>query len=388
MSGSSSRRRVIILATVFIAGMIMAPRPAHAFFDSVPIVSAITTMQGVLNGAMGAVQKAVSTGMGLLNKVTGDGFTQLSNYMKAQVGAQQQIANADNMVQLRSMRDIRNAGLRDNYTTNREDCLNLNGGQSVVVAASNANDVARALATAKTQRGTAGPGTPSYNGGAQGVEASNQLHARQFCDANDAEAGLCSLPKSSALQDADQDAGNAIGVLTYPDQGSIDAAAAYESNLIQPVAPPDLRGGARSSAAGRNMAPLRRSYNAAMSLSHEIANGVIGAHAQTVTLTAAQKEEQVHEGLPSSDKVSVNEAAELEVNRRYSGLQYQKDLQAMPPGKPVEIQIAMMLAQQNWILWQQYKLQQQQALAVATLLAHSAEDRLKSPSTLPAPPAQ
>ncbi|WP_264784629.1 hypothetical protein, partial [Asaia bogorensis] len=373
--GLSRLRRGAILASVFLAGTILSPRPAYAIFgiDTAPIVAAITTMQGVLNGAMGAVEKAVSTGMGLLNKVTGNGFTQLSNYMKAQVGAQQQIANANNMVQLRSMRDIRNAGLRDNYTTNRQDCLNLNGGQSVVVAASNANDVAQALATAKTQRGAAGPGTPSYNGGAQGVEASNQLHTKQFCDANDAEAGLCSLPKSSALQDADQDAGHAIGVLTYPDQDSIDAAAAYESNLIQPVAPPDLRGSARSSAAGRNMAPLRRSYNAAMSLSHEIANGVIGTHAQTVTLTTAQKEEQTHEGLPSSDKVSVNEAAELEVNRRYSGLQYQKDLQAMPPGKPVEIQIAMMLAQQNWILWQQYKLQQQQALAVATLLAHSAE---------------
>lgn len=105
-----------------------------------------------MNSVITTAQKVLNSTLGLINGSLGDGFTQLSNYMKAQVGAQEQIADANNMVQAELARDVRAAQQRDNHATNRQDCLNLEGGQAAVVAARNGAAVATALDSGKDKR--------------------------------------------------------------------------------------------------------------------------------------------------------------------------------------------------------------------------------------------
>lgn len=109
-----------------------------------------------MNSVITTAQKVLNSTLGLINGSLGDGFTQLSNYMKAQVGAQEQIADANNMVQAELDRDVRAAQQRDNHATNRQDCLNLEGGQAAIVAARNGVAVATALDSGKDKRTQAG----------------------------------------------------------------------------------------------------------------------------------------------------------------------------------------------------------------------------------------
>jgi len=177
---------VLALATV------AAPKPAYAFFDSAAIVGAISTLQGAMNSVITTAQKVLNSTLGLINGSLGDGFTQLSNYMKAQVGAQEQIADANNMVQAELDRDVRAAQQRDNHATNRQDCLNLEGGQAAIVAARNGVAVATALDSGKDKRTQAGKGTPSWEGAGQGAQANNNRHFTLYCSSlqSSAHCGL------------------------------------------------------------------------------------------------------------------------------------------------------------------------------------------------------
>lgn len=146
-----------------------------------------------------------------------------------------------------------------------------------------------------------------------------------------------------------------------------------------------MRGNAITTPEGQQAMPGRRSYNAAISLAHDIGNDVLSWRAGTVTLTAAQKAEAQREGISQTDTGSLWEATELEVNRRYSGTDWQADLQAMPSEKSVLIQIALLDSQRNWLLWQQLKLQQKTALVSAKRLALEADASLKRFTPLPVP---
>ena len=369
---------VLTLATLAV------PKPAYAFFDSAAIVGAISTLQGAMNSVITTAQKVLNVALGHVNSTLGDGFTQVSNYLKAQVGAQEEIADANNMVQAELARDVRAAQQRDNHATNRQDCLNLEGGQAAVVAARNGAAVATALDSGKDKRTQAGKGTPSWEGAGQGAQANNNRHFTLYCSDAEADAGVCSLA-SADQQNADQDATSLLTPPAYQDQASIDRANDYVTTLIQPVAPAALRGSALTSVDGQSALPGRRAYNAAISLAHHVGDDIIGWHANTVTLSAAQKAEAVREGYTNTSVGSESEATELEINRKYSGTDWQADLQAMPSDKSVLVQIALLDAQRNWIAWQQFKLDQTRALMEANRLATSAEQRLRAVSPLPVP---
>lgn len=377
-------------AAAFVFGLFLwtavAPQPAYAMFgvDTAAIVGAITALQGAMNSVIAEMQGVLDAALVEINFSALSGFSQITNYLKAQVGANEQIADANNMVNARLQRDVINAHIMDEHAVNRQDCLNLEGGQATIVAARKAEDVQLALDVAKDARTRAARNTPSWTGAGQASQANNSLHFSKYCDDAEAEAGLCSLA-DTALKGADQDASSLLTPPVYTDQKAIDRANDYETTLIQPVVPAAMRGNAITTPEGQQAMPGRRSYNAAISLAHDIGNDVLSWRAGTVTLTAAQKAEAQREGISQTDTGSLWEATELEVNRRYSGTDWQADLQAMPSEKSVLIQIALLDSQRNWLLWQQLKLQQKTALVSAKRLALEADASLKRFTPLPVP---
>ncbi|MFT8723131.1 MAG: hypothetical protein ABF979_13135 [Gluconobacter sp.] len=377
-------------AAAFVFGLFLwtavAPQPAYAMFgvDTAAIVGAITALQGAMNSVIAEMQGVLDAALVEINFSALSGFSQITNYLKAQVGANEQIADANNMVNARLQRDVINAHIMDEHAVNRQDCLNLEGGQATIVAARKAEDVQLALDVAKDARTRAARNTPSWTGAGQASQANNSLHFSKYCDDAEAEAGLCSLADTD-LKGADQDASSLLTPPVYTDQKAIDRANDYETTLIQPVVPAAMRGNAITTPEGQQAMPGRRSYNAAISLAHDIGNDVLSWRAGTVTLTAAQKAEAQREGISQTDTGSLWEATELEVNRRYSGTDWQADLQAMPSEKSVLIQIALLDSQRNWLLWQQLKLQQKTALVSAKRLALEADASLKRFTPLPVP---
>ena len=378
--------KLIVAATcAFILGTAVAPRPAYADLSAAAIVAAIGALEKAIGVGLTSVQNVLNSTLSIMNTTLGSGFSQISNYLKAQVGAQEQIADANNMVQARLARDVRNAQLRDDHAVNRQDCLNLEGGQAAVVAVHNGTEVATALDVGQDQRTQARQGTPSWTGAAQGAQANNNHHFSLYCSDAEAEAGICSLA-STPQQNADQEAGSLFGPPTYADTSAITAANDYVTTLVQPVAPAALRGTALTSIEGQATLPKRRSYDAAISLALHIGHDIVGWHANTVTLSPAQKAEAGREGISNTNIGSAFEATELEINRKYSGTDWQADLQAMPSSKSVLVQIALLDAQRNWLLWQQFKLDQQRALVEANRLAIEAGGHLPiSPMPTPNP---
>ena len=378
---------VLVLCGAFFLGQLMAPAPARAFgFELGPILAAISAAQSALSTATNTAKTVLNDTLGGIDGDLGKGFNQLTNYLKGQVGAQQQIADANNMVQAELAKEVRHAEIQDLHAVNRQDCLNLEGGQAQVVAARQSNDVALALDVAKGARTRAGKGTPSWAGGGQGAQANNNAHFAKYCDDAEADAGLCTLA-SPTMKGADQAATSMFTAPVYSGQEAIDRANAYAVTLIEPVAPAAQRGSAITSTQGQQLMPFRRSYNAAMHLAHMIVDHVLSQRTQTVTLTSAQKAEAQREGITVTDKGSSWEETELEVNRKYSGTDWQADLQAMSSDKSVLIQIALLDAQRNYLLWNSYKLQEMTAAAEAKRLALEAETALNhhSTNTLPVP---
>lgn len=388
MSRRSSRFALaLLLAVSFFMGEVLAPAPARAFgFDIGPILAAISTAQSALSTATNTARDVLNKTLGGIDGDLGKGFGQLTNYLKGQVGAQEQIADANNMVQAQIAKDVRHAEIQDLHAVNRQDCLNLEGGQAQVVAARQASDVAVALDIAKGARTRAEKGTPSWAGGGQGAQANNNAHFSKYCDDAEADAGLCTLPDAT-MKGADQAATSMFTPPAYHGKDAMDRANAYALTLIEPVAPAAQRGSAITSTVGQQELPFRRSYNAALHLAHMIADHVLSQRAETITLTAAQKAEAQREGLAVTDQGSSWEATELEINRKYSGTDWQADLQAMSSDKSVLIQIALLDAQRNWLLWNAYKLQEMTAVADAKRLAIAADEALSrhSTGTVPVP---
>lgn len=377
----------VLLAVSFSIGQVLAPAPARAFgVDIGPILAAISAAQSALSTATNTAKEVLNHTLGGIDGDLGKGFGQLTNYLKGQVGAQQQIADANNMVQAELAKEVRHAEIQDLHAVNRQDCLNLEGGQAQIVAARQASDVAVALDVAKGARTRAEKGTPSWAGSGQGAQANNNAHLGKYCDDAEADAGLCKLPDDT-MKGADQAATSMFTPLVYHGKDAMDRANAYAVTLIEPVAPGAQRGSAITSTAGQQELPFRRSYNAALHLAHMIADHVLSQRAETITLTAAQKAEAQREGLAVTDQGSSWEATELEINRKYSGTDWQADLQAMSSDKSVLIQIALLDAQRNWLLWNAYKLQEMTAVADAKRLAIEADAALSrhSAGTMPVP---
>ena len=346
----------------------------------------IGTLQTALTTVLSNLQtrltdQLTSVGDLLSDKLT-SGFTQQSNYAKASVGAQEQIADANNTVMATYQKDLRNAALRDEHTLSPEACVALNSGQAITVSAGQSWRVGQALARVTDPRGEAGPGTPAFAGQGQAAAAITQLHMSRYCSQTESDAGLCAV--DPARENLDQRSSSIIGVPNYDGQKGVDAANDFATNLIQPIPPAASRGDALTSVAGQDAQARRRGYNAKMSLARGVVNDVIASRTNSVTLTGEQKRQQANMGLTVTDTSSWYGALELEVYRRAGGVEWAAALQAMTP-KAVGIEIATELAMSNYIALAGFKVAQQNAALNAALLAAQTTSDLKPVGSMPSP---
>ena len=124
------RLGLLVLGITASATILNAP-PAYA---QMPVTDAGSyTILGTVQAAItGAIQTMMNN---VVSKITGlqtsiqtvltQGFTQEANYAKAQIGAQQQIADASNMANAQFQRNIRNAQVRDQHILSPQACIAL-----------------------------------------------------------------------------------------------------------------------------------------------------------------------------------------------------------------------------------------------------------------------
>lgn len=390
MRGNLVRTTALIIA----GGILFNATPAWADLPTIDVIThfLITQLQNAATSAINKVESAV-TGIGdrIVNQVLnlGDtmtdvmtrGFTQQSNYQKASVGAQMQIADASNAAQHQVGRDTRNAQIVVEHTPSPEQCLDNQAGQMSVSASVAAVTVARSIGSITDNRGEAVEGQPAFYGQAQAVQAINNLHASRYCSKTEADAGLCSV---TPLASADQHSWNFLGDGSYDGQDGINAANDFATNVVQPIVPAALRASQLTSVTGQDGWVRRRSYNARMSLARGALNYAIGIQAPVVTLNADQKKQMVNEGLPATDKASWLQATTMEVNRRFSGLQWAANLQQMPPAT-VQREIATELALANYLALQNYRVGLWNATLAATQVAQHEEATFKETVAMPSP---
>ena len=317
-----ARYALLLMAGTIFGGVAFNARPAYAIFDSISIVAAITALQTATEKLFSALGDQVTSSLTDLtnpNSVSSmlrNGFQQLTNYSKAQVGANEQIADASNSVMANYMKQMRNTEIRDEHLPSGEFCTTLDSNQTAVAASTQARTVAGAIEAVTDPRGEAAPNTPSYFGRSQGVEANSQMHLQKYCADPDVQAGLCS--SLSKFPNGDERASSLFGKDTYAD-GGVDAANDFATNLIQPVAPAALRGDQLTSVSGKEAWTSRRSYNARMSLARSVLDYTIGQQTPAVTLTADQQAEMQAEGQTPVTQASWLQAISIEVNRRVFG---------------------------------------------------------------------
>jgi hypothetical protein len=309
------------------------------------------------------------------------GFTQNANYSKAQIGAQQQIADASNTAMARFGRDMRNSQIRDEQTANVQSCTAIDSGGVVEAAALQGWRVATSIAAVTDPRGEALPGTPAYYGAGQAMQAAGQVHLQRYCSQTEADAGLCSV---SASADFDQRASSLFGADNLVDQDGVNAANDYGTNLIQPIVPAALRGDQLASVNGQDAAAHRRAYNARMSLARSVISYAIGVQTPSVQLTAQQQQEMTNEGIPIPQSGSWMQAISLEVNRRIADVGWAAGLLAMPPAS-VEREIATELALSNYLAFQNYRVALLNATVAAARLANAEERSFRPTTPMPSP---
>lgn len=367
-------------AGVLVGGLLFAAAPAHADLDGA-VVAAVKAMNEAVTNAINQVFSSI-TGMNTnLNQTLQNGFTQNANYSKAQIGAHQQITDASNTVMAAFTRNVRNRQIADEHTPNPLHCAALDNGQSVVVSAMQSSLVSAAIEGVSDPRGEAETNQPAFYGTGQALQAINQLHLSRYCSDIESQAGLCS---TSQTPNADQRAASLFGTGTYDAQTGITAANDYATNLIQPIVPAALRGDQLASVTGQDGATRRREYNARMSLAHNILDYVIAAQSPSVPLNAQQLQQMQYEGLPAITNGSWLQALSLDVDRRYSDLNWAAQLQSMPPAS-VEREVALELAATNYLLLQNFKLAMLTASANATHLAVETEKDFPPATQMPTP---
>ena len=329
-------------------------------------LGAISSQLG-LNGPIG--QLLGSNQFGSVTTLLQQGFTQVSNYQKAQVDAHSQLLDGSNLAMTRVQRDFRNAQIPDEHAVGALNCAALDGGQAVVTGAAQSWKVAQSISAVTDNRGAAGQNQPAYYGAAQATEANNELHYSRYCSPVEAAAGLCSVSQNP---NGDQRASTLFGSGTLNGQDGVNAANDYATMLLQPVVPAALRGDQLSLVIGADAAARRRAYNARMSLAHAVTNYAIGVQSPSVTLTSAQQQEMQNEGLTPTATASWLQALMLDANRRYASTNYAAQLASMPPNS-VSREIATELAQTNYLLVQLYRVELMHATTDAAHMAATVE---------------
>ncbi|WP_291366610.1 hypothetical protein [Acetobacter sp. UBA5411] len=371
----------------------LLPQKAEAFIGEAAVVAAVQALQKFTGTAIGNMTKNLTktlddnltdmTNSGSLANILSRGINQLSNYDKAGIAASERIADASNTAMAEFLRRQQDTEIRDQHMMNPEFCTTLDAQQGIIAASKAARTSTEAIAIVSDNRGEAGPGSPSYYGKAQGVGASMALHARRYCSEDDVSAGLCS--SLSRLPNADQRARSLFGQDTLSADGAVDAANDYATTVIQPVAPAALRGEQLTTTEGREAALRRRAYNGRMSLARYVLNFVTSLEIPSVPLTDAQKTEMTAEGITVADKGSWLQAMSLEANRRVSGVQWNAQIQTMPPTSVLR-ELAIEQAQANYLALQNYRLQLFQTTLQATTVAQREEQTFGQKLTpLPSP---
>jgi len=358
-----------------------------AIIKETGILEVLTAMQGVqntINTTLNGINTAVGgTIYGDTNTLLREGFTQDANYAKAQIGAQQQIADASNTAMARFSRDIRNAQIRDEQTASPAHCAAIDGGVSTQSAAVQAFGVGQAIAAVHDLRGEAAAGMPSHFGQAQAVASMSQEHLRLYCNADDAATGLCNV---SANPDADQRASSFLGSGAYADQDAVNTAKDYAVNIIEPIAPAALRGDQLAGINGQDAAVRRRSYNARMSLAQSFVDNAIGMQVPSIPLTELQKKYLTNMGLPVPDSGNSSwlQVLQIEAERRVADISWHGTLQNMPPSSVMR-EMALELALNNYLLFQQFKMSLGHAAISATHLAEETDRNFMPTAKMPTP---
>jgi hypothetical protein len=363
--------------------------PAIADMPTIDITtdSILTMMQSAVTGAISSMEKSVTNAItdisnpDSVSALLRNGFTQNANYAKAQVGAQQQIADASNTAMARFHRDMRNAGIRDEHTPNAQACISADTGQVVEAASLMGWRSAESIAAVTDPRGEALPQTPAYNGTGQAMSAAAQLHLQRYCSATESDAGLCTV---SARQNFDQRASSLFGADNLLDENGVNTANDFGTNLIQPVPPAALRSDQLNAVGGQDAATRRRAYNARMSLARSVINYAIGIQTPSVQLTQAEQQEMTNEGIPVAQSSSWLQVISLEVNRRVADIGWATTLQTMPPAS-VEREIATELALSTYLQFQNFRIGLLNASLSATRLAMAEEQAFRPETPIPTP---
>ncbi len=374
-------RKLSLLAStalgIAVGGALFSARPAWADLPVFDIVTdrLMQALNDLTNEAIDKVQTAV-TGVGdTLTRAT----DQITRNVRATVAAQEQIQDATNTAMATYQRNLRNADIVANHVVTPAACLALDGGQSVSVSGRQADTFSRNVGAITNPRGEGGPATPAWEGAGQAAMANVQQHLARYCSAADVQAGLCGAV--SPLENADQRADSFIGVPTYGDQATINAANDYVTTLLQPVPPGTLRGDPRKSMAGLQEEEDRRNYNANMSLARKVATDIFASHAPTVQLTPEQQQQMQVEGRPQLQTASWHDALALEVTRRYGGQAWAASLEQMPSAPVILREVAREQALGNYMALKTYQRLDQIAAMAAAQLAATATARFQQART-------
>jgi hypothetical protein len=392
-------RRLTLVTTALtglaVGAALFSSRPAAAAWPTTDVIAHFLTqqLQRAMERVITNVENAVTNiGTNIVDRITNldtsindimsRGFSQVTNYTRAAVGAQQQIADAQNTANAIFLRDQRSAEIRDQHVVNPNLCAALDGGVATAAAGVGGYGVMTSISEIMDLRGTAGPGTPSYNGAAQGAASIAQLHLRNYCNQMDADARLCAA--RSATADHDQRAISLWSGGTYADQTAIDTAKDFQTLLIQPVAPAAIRGDQLASVEGQEAAVRRRSYNARMSLAHYYVARSIAAQAPSVDVSPEQQRVMTDRGLAPGPQASWLQLLQIESERRIGDVSWNAFLAAAPP-TTVQREIAVQQALTNFLLFQLLQDGMQRGAIAATHLAQQVDRDFEPGSRMPAP---
>lgn len=150
------------------------------------------------------------------------------------------------------------------------------------------------------------------------------------------------------------------------------------------MAPAALRGDQLASTAGQDAALRRRSYNARMSLAQGFVDNTIGMQTPAVPLTAVQQQYLQQMGLPAQTSGSWLQVLQIEAERRLSSVSWNASLANMPSAS-VEREIALELALNNYLLFQQFKMQMMNTTISAAHLAEDTDRNFQPTVRMPTP---
>jgi hypothetical protein len=392
------RSSFIALAAVGLAcgSILYSAKPAYAdlpVIDPTSIAEEVKQLAqetGILNvlQAVESIETGISSAIGPVtygstNTLLQEGFTQEANYSKASIGAIQNITDASNEAMAQYDLQLRDAQIRDEQTASPSACTDLDNGVSTQAAAIQGDAVGYTLGDIEDVRDESGPNTPSYYGQAQGVASESAEHLSYYCDQNDVDAGLCAST-DVATADADQRFSSLFGSGTYANQTAVTTAKDYVINLIEPVAPAALRGDQLNSIVGQDAAIQRRSYNARISLAQNVIDNIIGMQSPSVPLTAQQQAFLTEIGIPQETTGSWLQVLQINAESRVSDINWNAELQSMPPAA-VEREVALELALNNYLQFQIFKIDLQNAALAATNLAQTAQRDFQPAVQMPTP---